>query len=349
MKIIQIEVTSRCNAFCIMCPKSCMGELWNSGDLPMDVYRRMSEYFDLFDLIWLQGWGEPLLVKEIFDMVRLAGKVHGSVGLTTNAMLLNEDFSRKLIESGLRVIAISIAGATEKTHENIRRGTIFKKIVENVETLTRLRRSMNAKDLKVIFTFLRIKQNIRELPDVVELAASLDVDEVVGTNLDYIPTREHYDMKIFFEEKPPEEYLEIIRESEEKAKENGISIYNYPVKMDEVAICSENPIENLYVCHDGTVSPCVYLNIPLKTNIFPRYFKGKTYTTEKYIFGDLKKEELTKIIEKRECRDFREIYRKRSEYTSSGSLLSKLMNFGEKPTYPRLPKQCWNCYKAYGV
>lgn len=326
-----------------------MGELWDSGDLPIDVYKKLSEYFEMFDLVWLQGWGEPLLVREIFDLVRLANKVHGSVGLTTNATLLTEDVSRRLIESGLRTIAVSIAGATEKTHESIRRGTKFKKIIESVETLAHLRRSMNAKDLKVIFTFLRVKQNIRELPDVVELASRLDVDEVVGTNLDYIPTKELYEMKIFFEERPPEEYLNIIRESEEKAKENGVSIYNYPIQMNEVLVCSENPIENLYVCHDGTVSPCVYLNIPLKTNMFPRYFRGKTYTTQKYIFGDLKREELEEIVEKRECREFREVYRKRSEYATSKRLISKLLDFAEQTTHPRLPKQCWNCYKAYGV
>jgi len=328
-----------------------MIEDWKSGDLALEDYLKLREYFEKFKIIWLQGWGEPLLSRDIFEMVRVAYRNDGIAGLTTNAMLLIEPVSRKLIENGIKTIAVSIAGAREETHESIRIGTSFKKIIENVKCLERLRRSMNARDLRIIFTFLRMKQNIRELPEVVELASRLNVDEVVGTNLDYIPSRKHYEMKIFSEGEAPREYTEIVRESEEKAKELGISIHNYPLEMREVAVCSENPIENIYISHDGTVSPCVYLNVPLGKNIIPRYFKNRQYNIPKTIFGNIRVEKLEEIYNKKEFSRFRDIYKERRDsWRSSRDLISKILSFSELSSDSlRLPEQCYTCYKAYGV
>ncbi len=348
--ILQIEVTSRCNACCLMCPKSFMMDEWSNGDLSLEDYLKLKEYFERFKIIWLQGWGEPLLSRDIFEMVRVACRNDGIVGLTTNAMLLTESVSRKLVENGINTIAISIAGAREETHESIRIGTSFKKIIENVECLERLRRSMAARDLRIIFTFLRMKQNIRELPEVVELASRLNIDEVVGTNLDYIPSIKHYEMKIFSEREAPKDYIEIVRESEEKAKELGVSIYNYPLEMREVAVCSENPVENIYISHDGTVSPCVYLNVPLRKNIIPRFFKNKQYNIPKITFGNIKIEKLDAIYNKKESSRFREVYRKRAEsWRTSGDLVSSILSFSDLTSDLRLPEQCYTCYKAYGV
>ncbi len=349
--ILQIEVSSRCNACCLMCPKPFMSDEWSNGDLALEDYLKLREYFERFKIIWLQGWGEPLLSRDIFEMVRVACRNDGIVGLTTNAMLLTESVSRKLIENGINTIAISIAGAREETHESIRIGTSFNKIIENVKCLERLRRSNNARDLKIIFTFLRIKQNIRELPEVVELASRLNVDEVVGANLDYIPSRKHYEMKIFSEGEALREYVEIVRESEEKAKELGVSIYNYPLEMREVAVCSENPIENIYISYDGSVSPCVYLNVPLRNNIIPRYFKNKQYNIPKTTFGNIRIEKLEEIYNKKEFSRFRSIYKRRLDsWGGQGDLISRILSFGDIGTDSlHLPEPCYTCYKAYNV
>lgn len=349
--ILQIEVTSRCNACCVMCPKPFMMNEWSNGDLSLEDYLKLREYFERFKIIWLQGWGEPLLSRDIFEMVRAAYRNDGIVGLTTNAMLLTESVSKKLIENGIKTIAISIAGAREETHQSIRIGTSFNKIIENVKCLERLRRSMNARDLRIIFTFLRMKQNIRELPEVVELASRLNIDEVVGANLDYIPSREHYEMKIFSEGEAPREYVEIVRESEEKAKELGVSIYNYPLEMREVAVCSENPIENIYISHDGTVSPCVYLNVPLRNNIIPRYFKNKQYNIPKTTFGNIKIEKLEEIYNKKEFSRFRSIYKRRLDsWGNSRDLISRILSFSDLGSNSlHLPEPCYTCYKAYSV
>ncbi|MEM3545175.1 MAG: radical SAM/SPASM domain-containing protein [Nitrososphaerota archaeon] len=351
--ILQIEVTSRCNACCIMCPKPFMGDEWNAGDLSLEDYLRLVEYFEGFKVIWLQGWGEPLLSKHIFEMVKIASKNDGLIGLTTNATLLTESVSEKLIENGVKTIAVSIAGSRKETHESIRVGTNFNKIIENVQCLERLRRSRNARDLRIIFTFLRIKQNIRELPEVVELASRLNVDEIVGTNIDYIPSKKHYEMKVFsyLGEDPPKEYVEIIKESEERARENGISIYNYPLMMGEVAVCSENPVENIYISHDGAVSPCVYLNVPTKNNLIPRYIRNKQYFVPRLVFGSIKKERLIDIYNKSDLSDFRKVYKKRVDnWKTSTDFLSRFLDFSNLTNNSmRLPDPCFTCYKAYGV
>ncbi|MEN2974340.1 MAG: radical SAM/SPASM domain-containing protein [Candidatus Caldarchaeales archaeon] len=350
MKIIQIEVSSRCNAECVMCPKPYSKTLWGLGDLSLEDYIKISNYFDGWDVVWLQGWGEPLLSKDIYEMVRIAERKDVKVGLTTNAMLLSEECSRRLIESGLKVVTISIAGGTRETHESIRRGTNFKKILENVKTLVRLRRNMGARELRIYFTFLRIKQNIGELPKVVELASELDVDKVIGTNIDYIPTREHYEMKIFSEGKASREYLEIVKKSEERARELGVSIYNYPLEMKEVPVCPEDPIKGFFISYDGAISPCVYLNLPLKSPFIPRYFNNTQFYIPKTIFGNIRTEKIEDILRKKEYVEFREIYEKREKLIKAGEdPLHTFFDLMELRRIPEIPEPCRTCYKAYGV
>lgn len=337
-------------ASCVMCPKSIFGGEWSGEDLELETFRRMEDYFGSARIVWLQGWGEPLLSRDIYEMVRLGSRGGARVGLTTNGILLTEDVAKRLIEQGIGVIAFSIAGSTKEIHEGIRRGTSFNKIIENVRRLTTLRRNVGARDLRIVFTFLRMKQNIHELPGVVELAGELDVDEVVGTNLDYVACEEHERMKIFSEDPPPKEYDEIIRRSEEVAREVGVSLHNYPLRMNEAPICFEKPINSLFVSHDGSVSPCVYLNVPLKGGTIPRVFRGERFLVKRLVFGNVGEEELSEIWEKPDYARFRSIFEERVKRSSPGKTpFEILLGFKVRGNIPPLPDPCRTCYKAYGV
>src|SRR5271156_1672443 len=73
--------------------------------------------------IKLQGMGEPPLGRDDFlAMIRYARSRHIWVRTTTNASILrHKDNCKRLVETGVNEIQISIDGATKETFERIRR------------------------------------------------------------------------------------------------------------------------------------------------------------------------------------------------------------------------------------
>ncbi len=58
---IQIEVTTRCNCACVYCPRTVYREELHDRHLPSATFKRWLPTFVGAELIFLQGWDEPLI------------------------------------------------------------------------------------------------------------------------------------------------------------------------------------------------------------------------------------------------------------------------------------------------
>jgi heme b synthase len=65
--------------------------------------------------------GEPLFRPDIFDIAAHARDRGLVVALATNGTLITQTVAQKIVEAGIRRVAISIDGADETTHDNFRR------------------------------------------------------------------------------------------------------------------------------------------------------------------------------------------------------------------------------------
>jgi radical SAM protein with 4Fe4S-binding SPASM domain len=84
--------------------------------------------------------GEPLLHPQIHEFVRYA-KQKGLIDVyfNTNAMLLTEEVSERLIEAGLDRISISFEGFTKAVYEKHRVGATYETVLANIEHLQRVK------------------------------------------------------------------------------------------------------------------------------------------------------------------------------------------------------------------
>jgi len=55
---IQVEVSAVCNAYCVL---SCYKGQWGGDLMDMQTSEHLKPSFTLTDMVFLQGWGEPLL------------------------------------------------------------------------------------------------------------------------------------------------------------------------------------------------------------------------------------------------------------------------------------------------
>lgn len=125
-----IEITTRCNLACIMCPRGAINR--PIKDMSLSLFKKIIEEMAPWaELIYLHGLGEPLLHKDLFKMIRYAKKKKIRVGLSTNAILLDKGKADRLLSSGLDYLIFALDAADKETYEKIRRGGQFEKAVVN--------------------------------------------------------------------------------------------------------------------------------------------------------------------------------------------------------------------------
>jgi len=136
---LDIENVSRCNFRCTMCQVSDWPKNTRARDMTLDEFKNIIDtQYGLVE-IKIQGLGEPTIQgDDFFAMIRYARKQEIWVRVVTNASLLHlRDNYKKLIDSGVNEIQISIDGADKAVYEGIRRGAKFEQVVENCTLINR--------------------------------------------------------------------------------------------------------------------------------------------------------------------------------------------------------------------
>ncbi len=155
-----VEVSSRCNLACRLCVNKDI-EPSLKGDLDFGLYRKLID--DAKDYIFdvnLFHRGEPLLNKNIVEMVKYANSNGIKTRIHTNGVLLNKDLGRKLITSGLNLISFSFDGYTKKTYEKNRIGATYERTIENIVDFLKIKQELKT---KTPFTIIQVMEFDDEL------------------------------------------------------------------------------------------------------------------------------------------------------------------------------------------
>lgn len=169
------EITSKCNLKCLHCfvkPTKNKKELTTKEALEIiDLLPKINVKKILFT------GGEPLLRKDIFELIKKSIDKGIHVDLNTNATLIDYNIAEKLQKAKLQEITTSIDGANAKTHEKIRgvKGS-FKKTIENIRILKKMK-------FRVDIVCVANKINKNEIENVIDLAFSLGADSITISNL----------------------------------------------------------------------------------------------------------------------------------------------------------------------
>ncbi len=347
LEALQLEVTSRCNLRCVMCPVAVLAERWPARDMAWETFERAAAGFERAKWVHLQGWGEPLLHRRIFDMVERAKAAGCRVGFTTNGTRLTRKAGARLLDLELDLLAVSIAGASAATHEAIRVGSDFEKLLRNLREFLRLRREKGSTRPKVEVFFLMTTTNLAELPGAVELAAGLGADELVATNLDYVMTPALDAVRAYGDGRPARQLGAALDEAGAAARRAGIAFRPYPLQFREMAVCDLNPLKILFVSADGAVSPCVYTSLTGQHDI-PRVFDGRALEVPVVQFGNVNERPLAEIWESAPYREFRAQFARRVVRASSFALGALDAGSAQQADAPA-PSACRTCPKLYGV
>jgi len=166
IRLIAWEITKRCNLRCLHCR--------GSSDLDAADGPSKERSFQILDqikeverpVIILTG-GEPLLREDIFDIAEYGSSIGMKVVLATNGTLLNRENVKRIKDSGIRRVSISIDSANEKEHDEFRNvDGAFRKAIEGI-------RILKEEGVEFQINTTVTKRNLNQIGKIMDMAMGL--------------------------------------------------------------------------------------------------------------------------------------------------------------------------------
>lgn len=168
-----------CNIHCELCPTGQNDKGRDKGLMSFKMFKSIiDECRPYLYRINLFNWGEPLMNKHIFEMIKYAKQMNIKVALSCNLNYFNENICSKLVESGLDLLIVSLYGASQKSVEKYQRGSNVNKVFANMKQIISERKRLKVTKPKVQWKFLINKYNQTEIPQAVLISRELGIDEL---------------------------------------------------------------------------------------------------------------------------------------------------------------------------
>ena len=168
-KRITIELTSCCNLSCIMCPRKFMSN--GKGFMSQDLFWKIVNQLKGREIEAIVPFfrGEPLLHPNFLEMAeQLRRSTSAKLQLATNALLLNQKTSKRLLALGIDFISFSLDATSKKTYEKIRADGDFDLAMKNIHTFLQERSKTPSVSTRVQVSATEIEENREELPAFIE-------------------------------------------------------------------------------------------------------------------------------------------------------------------------------------
>jgi len=279
---LDIENVSRCNFRCQMCQVSQWDKGKRAEDMSFESFKKLiDEQYGVVELK-IQGMGEPILGRDnFFAMIRYARERHIWVRTVTNASILHKSENyKKIIDSGVNELQISIDGSTKEVFERVRDNSNFEKIIENCKLVNLYAKKVN-KQVTKMWTVVQ-QDNIHQLSDLVELAAKLHFPSVVFS----------FDVGDWGQDEWTKKNLNF--RSDTISYEQGLSLIKKGIKLDidvyfwylDSKFDNKNlcpwPFERAYVSSDMRIVPCCMVANPEAKDLGDARKFSKEWNSDKY-------------------------------------------------------------------
>ena len=244
--VLQIFPVYACNFKCTYCifstSKDKHGFISDKIMMDFDLYKNciddMTRFPDKLKVLRLVGIGEPLLHKEIAQMVEYAvsNTIADTVELLTNASLLTPKMSDTLISAGLSRLVVSIQGTTKEKYKKICGTEIdFETFVENLRYFY-THKKQGQVYIKIVDCALDGKNDEKRFYDIFgDICDTLAIEQAVPihSGVDY----------------------------EDVLMDKDMPLTQFGLPVSDVDICPQ-PFFTMQINPDGKIVPCYSFEYP---------------------------------------------------------------------------------------
>ena len=244
--IIQIFPVYACNFKCSYCifsiEKAKRGFISDKIVMNYSLLKKciddMKNYPEKIKVLRYVGIGEPLLHKNIADMVQysVSREVANTVEILTNASLLTPKLSDSLISAGLTRLVVSIQGTSEEKYKEVCGTNInFDDFISNLRYFY-VNKKNTQMYVKIVDTALDGKEDEQKFYDIFgNICDTMAIEHTVPihSGIDY----------------------------EKVIKDKQISLTQFGLPLSDVQICPQ-PFFTMQINPDGKVVPCYSFEYP---------------------------------------------------------------------------------------
>lgn len=220
---LYLESTNRCNELCDQCPRTHL-KREPDRDLSLAEVIHVTDQLPMLERVVLHGLGEPMLNPEMPAIVAHLRRRGAYVLFNSNATALSERMGRALIEADLNELRVSLDGARPETYARVRgvSARTLPKIVRNLTAFTALQRALDAPNPRLSFWFTAMRENLAELPRLVDIALEMGVREIYVQRLIYFGEGlARADQALY--RRAGEDELAVIEETARRCAEHGLA------------------------------------------------------------------------------------------------------------------------------
>ena len=171
--------TQLCNLKCKHCYASA-GKPHPNELTTQEAFKALDKLVDAGVNIIAFSGGEPLMRKDIFDVLKRASDYGVFTAIATNATLITRDVAKRLKDVNLGYVQISLDGANPETHNGFRGvPKAFERTIQGIKNCVE-------QDIFVEVATTATKLNYEEIPAIIDLCEKLNVDWWMMYN--FVPT-----------------------------------------------------------------------------------------------------------------------------------------------------------------
>lgn len=177
---LTIDPTNICNLECRFCPTGQKRGSRPQKVMDMNLYKSVMGKIGKY-LLYVEfcNWGEPLLNKNMPQMIKIAKKYEAQTFLSTNLNVnLTMGVAEELVKSGLDRMTVSIDGASQKTYEIYRKNGNIGLVFKNIKLLADAKKKLNSKTPHLHWQFLVFKHNEQEIETARNMAKTIGVNDI---------------------------------------------------------------------------------------------------------------------------------------------------------------------------